>query len=106
MSSFEVAGVGLHRALGAAGTNVQWPIARAGGGSDSPSALCAAGILTEDPRVLPLGVINVGSVPVSRVHEGSAACRRGSNCPAKDQLGQPRSSPCTLGAVEGCVVIE
>lgn len=109
--AYSVAGNGYNpisctRPLGAAGTNVQWPIARAGGGSDSPSALCAAGILTQDPRVLPLGQFGGTASLVHKIHEGSPACRRGSNCPATDQLGQPRSSPCTLGAVETCIVIE
>jgi hypothetical protein len=110
--AYSVAGNGYNpisctRPLGAAGTNVQWPIARSGGGSDSPSALCAAGILTEDPRLLPLGDATAGfPLPAHRVLEGSPACRRGSGCPPKDQLGNTRGSPCTLGAVETCIVIE
>lgn len=89
--------------LGAAGTNLQWPIKRAGGGSDAPGSLCASGIQTEDPGLLPLGAQNPGPAPAHVVAAGSPACARGTGCPATDQYGRPRGATCTLGAVEGCL---
>ncbi len=80
--------------------DMQWPVDHMNGGS--ADALCAPGIYeTTDPMVGALGD-HGGPVPVALVASGSAAIGRGTNCPATDARGMPRSaSSCTAGAAEG-----
>jgi hypothetical protein len=79
----------------------QFPVARAGGGSDDPDALCAPGITVAD---VPLDVVDDrGVVPVRRPSAAAATLvvGAGSDCPAADALGAPRDrASCTSGAVE------
>lgn len=78
-----------------------FPVARAGGGSDDPDALCAPGITVAD---VPLDAVDDrGVVPVRRPSAAAAAlvAGAGSDCPAADALGAPRDpTSCTSGAVE------
>ncbi len=74
-----------------AGVNMENP--------DDPSSPCSAGDLVEDPQLGPLqnnGGVTLTMAPAA----GSPAIGLGTGCPATDQLGQTRASPCTLGAVE------
>jgi hypothetical protein len=82
------------------GGDMQWPVAHTNGGS--ADALCAPGIYENtDPMIGPLGD-HGGPVPTALVQAGSAANGRGTNCPATDARGRPRSgSSCTAGATEG-----
>jgi hypothetical protein len=79
--------------------NLQWPKDRPSGGMD---ALCAPGIYEDaDPALGPLGD-HGGPVPTLVPAPGSPALGRGTNCPATDARGQPRTATtCTAGAVEG-----
>lgn len=92
--------------LTAAGANLQWPVTRAGGGSDDPIALCADGVLTQSsPALWPLsdyGAIwpNLTQPPYCN----TVVQNKGVGCPATDQLGTKRNEPCALGAVEICLV--
>jgi len=82
------------------GGNLQWPVARAGGGSDVPGALCSPSVRVADARLGPLLAAG-GVVPVVAPGPGSPALGRGSDCPATDQLGRPRrSESCDAGALE------
>jgi hypothetical protein len=79
----------------------QFPVARAGGGSDDPDALCAPGITVAD---VPLDdVDDSGVVPVRRPAAAGAALvvGAGADCPPQDALGAARDpDACTSGAVE------
>ena len=79
--------------------NIQFPVERVDGGSDDPNALCSNSILIADPA---LGVLtdNGGDTQTLQPASGSPAIGLASDCPATDQLGEPRSEPCTAGAVE------
>jgi hypothetical protein len=82
------------------GGNLQWPVARAGGGSDVPDAMCSPSVLVADAE---LGALqdNGGATLTIRPAPGSPAQAHGSNCAATDQRGFPRfPSVCTAGAVE------
>ncbi len=81
------------------GGNLQFPVARSGGGSDDPDALCASGAMVADAQ---LGALadNGGPTPTAMPAAGSPAIGLGSGCPAADQRGEPRADPCTSGAVE------
>lgn len=82
------------------GGNVQWPVQRAGGGSDDPDALCTNGILVQDPQLGPLAD-NGGPTPTLLPAAASPAVGRGVDCPSTDQRGEPRRrGACTSGAVE------
>jgi hypothetical protein len=72
------------------GGNVQFP-----GG-----ALCTDAPTIEDPLLGALGD-NGGPTPTMVPKAGSPAIGLGTDCPATDQRGEPRSEPCTVGAVEG-----
>lgn len=71
------------------GGNLQWP-------SGSP---CTDAPLVADPM---LGQLqnNGGTTETMVPAAGSPAIGIGAGCPATDQLGNPRSDPCTAGAVE------
>jgi hypothetical protein len=80
--------------------DLQWPVDHeSGGGMD---ALCAPGIYEgSDPMLGALGD-HGGPVPTTIPAATSPAQKRGTNCPATDARGRPRtSSSCTSGAVEG-----
>jgi hypothetical protein len=80
--------------------DLQWPKNHtSGGGAD---ALCAPGIYEGgDPMLGTLGN-NGGPVPTVLPLAGSPALGRGTDCPATDARGQPRSmTSCTSGATEG-----
>jgi hypothetical protein len=85
--------------LGDGGGNIQYPVARAGGGSDMPGALCTPTVLVADPK---LGTLqdNGGLTETMLPAAGSPAIGIGTHCPATDQRGNTRRSPCTAGAVE------
>ena len=82
------------------GGNLQWPVARAGGGSDVPDALCSASITVTDAE---LGALqhNGGPTLTMRPAADSPAIAVGASCPEKDQRGAVRPlGACTAGAVE------
>jgi hypothetical protein len=86
--------------LGNLGGNLQWPVIRQGGGSDDPAALCSDNIVKLDPL---LGTLqnNGGSTLTIAPATSSPVARRGyTNCPATDQRGYPRPTPCTSGAYQ------
>jgi hypothetical protein len=85
--------------LGDGGGNIQYPVARAGGGSDMPGALCTPTVLVADPK---LGALqhNGGVTETMLPAAGSPAIGIGTHCPATDQRGNTRASPCTAGAIE------
>jgi hypothetical protein len=82
------------------GHNLQWPVLRAGGGSDVPSALCAASVVVADSDLGPLQS-NGGPTLTIRPATDSPAAALGASCPATDQRGVARDpASCTAGAVE------
>lgn len=74
------------------GGNIQWP---AGGTTTS----CAHAPTDADPILGALGD-HGGDTEVMVPAAGSPADGIGMGCPATDQLGMPRATPCTAGAVE------
>lgn len=77
------------------GRDVQWPLDKvAGGGADS-----ACGITFADPR---LGALQSNGGATLTMAPGAAASvvQIGTGCPATDQTGKRRASPCTIGALE------
>jgi hypothetical protein len=60
---------------------------------------CVGGAVAGDPLLGPLQD-NSGPTKTMVPGAGSPAIGKGMNCPATDQSGKPRKSPCTLGAVE------
>ncbi len=76
---------------GGGGVNIENP-----GDSSSP---CSMGDLVEDPQ---LGSLqnNGGVTDTMAPAAGSPAIGKGTGCPAEDQRGEPRKTPCTLGAYE------
>jgi hypothetical protein len=90
------------QALADGGGNFQWPVMRAGGGTDDPSALCATTANVIDPMIgglLPRAG-PAGTYLVTSPAPGSPVIGAASTCPAVDLLGNPRPVPCTAGAVE------
>jgi len=71
------------------GGNLQWP----------DKALCTGDPLVEDPALGDLGD-HGGDTETMVPADGSPAVGLGSGCPEHDQRGNPRSDPCTAGAVE------
>jgi predicted outer membrane repeat protein len=72
--------------------DLQWPM----GGLDTP---CAPGITFADAKLGPLG--NHGGTTSTLVPAAAASVIQiGTACPATDQTGRARATPCTLGAVE------
>lgn len=71
------------------GGNLQWP----------DGALCSDGPTVADPKLGALGD-NGGPTETIVPAAGSPALGLGTDCPATDQRGAPRSEPCTAGAVE------
>ncbi len=60
---------------------------------------CTAGISRVDPLMSNLAD-NGGNMLTIAPLAGSPALAAGTDCPETDQLGNPRQSPCTLGALE------
>ncbi|MBI5500980.1 MAG: hypothetical protein HY907_12115 [Deltaproteobacteria bacterium] len=101
--AYSVAGNGWNpisctRTLADGGGNFQWPVARAGGGSDDPDALCASGASLVDPLLGELAD-NGGPTRTALPADGSPVLGAGTACPPTDQRGEPRSR-CDSGAVE------
>ncbi len=73
---------------GGAGVNMENPL--------DPSSPCTTAVVVADPK---LGALqNNGGTTMTMVPgAGSPAIGQGTGCPATDQRGQPRKSPCTLG---------
>ncbi len=71
------------------GGNLQWP----------DGALCSDSPTVQDPE---LGALadNGGPTQTMLPGAGSPAIGLGTECPPTDQRGEPRSEPCTAGAVE------
>lgn len=69
--------------------NLQWP----------DGALCTTAPTIADPMLGALGS-NGGDTETMLPAAGSPANGLGTGCPPTDQLGHPRSEPCTAGAVE------
>lgn len=91
--------------LAAAGINFQWPVKRAGGGSDDPSALCADGVRTENPAMWfgPDGGTEATHLLVWPFYCGGPGYfTRTTGCPGVDGLGRPRTASCRVGAAEHC----
>ncbi len=77
--------------------DVQWPSKKVVGGSaDSP---CVTGITFADAMVGALAN-NGGTTQTMLPGASASVVQIGTNCPATDQTGKPRKSPCTIGAVE------
>jgi hypothetical protein len=85
-----------HEAMTDLGGNLQWPRTKASGKDDQP---CASGIRFADPLLDPLAD-NGGFTRTFALGDGSPAIDHGQGCPATDQRGQPRGSPCDTGAYE------
>ncbi len=64
-----------------------------------PSSPCTTSVLVEDPELGPLEN-NGGVTDTMAPAAGSPAIGKGTGCPSTDQRGEPRKSPCTLGAYE------
>jgi hypothetical protein len=73
--------------------NLQWP----NGLQDDMD--CVQSIIRTDPLMGSLAD-NGGPTMTIAPQAGSPALAAGTNCPATDQRGSPRSEPCTLGAYE------
>ena len=76
--------------------DLQWPTTKPGGSMDTP---CVTGIPFADPV---LGSLGGHGGPTETYDPGAAASvlQVGAGCPATDQTGAPRATPCTIGAVE------
>ena len=81
------------------GGNIQYPVERAGGGSDDPDALCTPDILVADAMLGPLQD-NGGPTLTLMPDPDGPAPGLATGCPETDQRGEPRGEPCTSGAVE------
>ncbi len=80
---------GCNETHGAGGGNLQWP----------DGALCTAEPLVADPLLGALGDSG-GETETMLPGPSSPARGLGEGCPPTDQRGEPRSEPCTAGAVE------
>jgi uncharacterized protein (TIGR03382 family) len=82
------------------GGNLQWPVARAGGGSDVPGALCSSSVSVAASQ---LGVLRDNGGPTLTIlpGPGSPAIGHATSCPPADQRGVARSpTGCSAGAAE------
>ncbi|MBI5534552.1 MAG: right-handed parallel beta-helix repeat-containing protein [Deltaproteobacteria bacterium] len=86
-----------HAALTDQGGNMQWPKLKPNSGN--PDQPCVAGITFADPLLQPLGD-NGGPSQTFALGAGSPAIDFATDCPAVDQRGLPRSSPCDSGSFE------
>ncbi len=72
--------------------DLQWPM----GGTDSA---CVPGIVFSDAMLGPLAN-HGGTTDTITPAAAASVIQTGTSCPATDQTGQPRATPCTLGALE------
>ncbi len=72
--------------------DLQWPM----GGTDTP---CVPNVTFADAMVGPLAD-NGGPTLTAKPAAASAVIQVGTSCPAADQTGRARATPCTLGALE------
>ena len=86
--------------LGNLGGNLQYPVTRKGGGSDNSNALCSDGVIEENPLLGSLQNHGGPTLTIPPAQDSPAAGQGHSNCPKTDQRGQPRHTPCTIGAYE------
>ncbi|MBI5535552.1 MAG: right-handed parallel beta-helix repeat-containing protein [Deltaproteobacteria bacterium] len=85
-----------HEAMTDQGGNLQWPQVKKSGNPDQP---CVEGITFADPLLAPLAD-NGGVSQTFALGAGSPAINLATDCPATDQRGKPRSTPCDSGAFE------
>ncbi len=77
--------------------DVQWPMNKVVGGSaDSP---CLPNIEFADPMLGPLADNGGGTLTMLPAAAASVV-QVGTGCPATDQTGKMRATPCTIGALE------
>jgi len=76
--------------------NVQFPRQRTVGGQDD--TLCVAGITFADPQLGAL--MDNGGFTATALPANGTVTQVGQACPAVDQRGVARASPCTVGAAE------
>lgn len=81
---------------GAGSNNLQWPAQQGSGADDTP---CAPGITFADPLLGPLQD-NGGPTHTMALLAGSPAIGAGTDCPATDQRGEPRTGRCDIGAYQ------
>jgi hypothetical protein len=86
-----------HEAMTDQGGNMQWPQNKPNSGN--PDQACVDGITFADPLLEPLGD-NGGVSQTFALGAGSPAINFAKDCPATDQRGLPRSSPCDSGSYE------
>jgi hypothetical protein len=77
--------------------DLQWPMNKVTGGS--ADSACVTGIAFADPMLGP-AQDNGGSTLTMVPGAAPSIVQVGAGCPATDQTGKTRASPCTLGAVE------
>jgi hypothetical protein len=77
--------------------DLQWPANKVVGGS--PDSPCIMGISFADPMLGPLAD-NGGPTQTMAPSAPASVVQIGSACPATDQTGKARGSPCTIGALE------
>lgn len=80
---------GCNQTHASGGGNLQWP----------SGALCTEEPVVSDPELGELAE-HGGPTPTLLPSVSSPAVGLGRDCPASDQRGEPRSEPCTAGAVE------
>ncbi len=86
--------------LGNLGGNLQYPITRQGGGSDDPNSLCSDGVIKADPQLGSLQDNGGLTLTIAPAQNSPAVHQSQNNCPTTDERGQPRPTPCTIGAYE------
>jgi hypothetical protein len=85
--------------LGNLGGNLQYPLTRQGGGSDD-GALCSDGVMKADPLLGSLQDNGGPTLTIAPAQNSPAVHQSQNNCPTTDERGQPRQTPCTIGAYE------
>ncbi len=81
---------------GTSSNSLQWPVSYPTSGMDPP---CAPEITFADPMMGTLGDHGGATLTVPTMAPDSVV-RIGTDCPATDQAGHPRPTPCTVGALE------
>jgi hypothetical protein len=77
--------------------DVQWPMKKVVGGSADTA--CVTGIDFVDPMLGPLAD-HGGATQTMEPAAAASVVQVGTGCPATDQTGKTRASPCTIGALE------
>ncbi len=102
----DITGLELRNTIVANNTSGTWapgcsdPFVDGGGNLEWPEgAGCTEAPTVADPLLGPLGD-NGGETETALPGAASPAIGLGADCPATDQRGEPRSEPCTAGAVE------